>query len=141
MKLLAKVKVKRWLGLDENTRVDFLTRRAHILYEAYDVLQKELDKNDMQILFNDIEMPLVKVLFDMEREGIKVDLEKLQAYGKELDALIEKEAERVYELAGESFNINSPKQLGVILFEKMDIPPVKKTKNRVTLQLQKSLRS
>lgn len=119
---------KRWLGLDENTRVDFLTRRAHILYEAYGVLQKELDKNDMQILFNDIEMPLVKVLFDMEREGIKVDLEKLQAYGKELDALIEKEAERVYELAGESFNINSPKQLGVILFEKMDIPPVKKTK-------------
>lgn len=119
---------KRWLGLDENTRVDFLTRRAHILYEAYDVLQKELDKNDMQILFNDIEMPLVKVLFDMEREGIKVDLEKLQAYGKELDALIEKEAERVYELGGESFNINSPKQLGVILFEKMDIPPVKKTK-------------
>lgn len=119
---------KRWLGLDENTRVDFLTRRAHILYEAYDVLQKELDKNDMQILFNDIEMPLVKVLFDVEREGIKVDLEKLQAYGKELDALIEKEAERVYELAGESFNINSPKQLGVILFEKMDIPPVKKTK-------------
>ena len=119
---------KRWLGLDENTRVDFLTRRAHILYEAYDVLQKELDKNDMQILFNDIEMPLVKVLFDMEREGIKVDLEKLQAYGKELDALIEKEAERVYELAGESFNINSPKQLGVILFEKMGIPPVKKTK-------------
>ena len=119
---------KCWLGLDENTRVDFLTRRAHILYEAYDVLQKELDKNDMQILFNDIEMPLVKVLFDMEREGIKVDLEKLQAYGKELDALIEKEAERVYELAGESFNINSPKQLGVILFEKMDIPPVKKTK-------------
>ena len=119
---------KRWLGLDENTRVDFLTRRAHILYEAYDVLQKELDKNDMQILFNDIEMPLVKVLFDMEREGIKVDLEKLQAYGKELDALIEREAERVYELAGESFNINSPKQLGVILFEKMDIPPIKKTK-------------
>lgn len=119
---------KRWLGLDENTRVDFLTRRAHILYEAYDVLQKELDKNDMQILFNDIEMPLVKVLFDMEREGIKVDLEKLQAYGKELDALIEREAERVYELAGESFNINSPKQLGVILFEKMDISPVKKTK-------------
>lgn len=119
---------KRWLGLDENTRVDFLTRRAHILYEAYDVLQKELDKNDMQILFNDIEMPLVKVLFDMEREGIKVDLEKLQAYGKELDTLIEREAERVYELAGESFNINSPKQLGVILFEKMDIPPVKKTK-------------
>lgn len=119
---------KRWLGLDENTRVDFLTRRAHILYEAYDVLQKELDKNDMQILFNDIEMPLVKVLFDMEREGIKVDFEKLQAYGKELDALIEREAERVYELAGESFNINSPKQLGVILFEKMDIPPVKKTK-------------
>lgn len=119
---------KRWLGLDENTRVDFLTRRAHILYEAYDVLQKELDKNDMQILFNDVEMPLVKVLFDMEREGIKVDLEKLQAYGKELDALIEREAERVYELAGESFNINSPKQLGVILFEKMDIPPVKKTK-------------
>ncbi|MBU3812534.1 MAG: DNA polymerase I [Candidatus Niameybacter stercoravium] len=119
---------KHWLDLDENTRVDFLTRRAHILYEAYGVLQKELDKNDMQVLFNDIEMPLVKVLFDMEREGIKVDLEKLQAYGKELDALIEREAERVYELAGESFNINSPKQLGVILFEKMDIPPVKKTK-------------
>lgn len=119
---------KHWFDLEENVRMEFLTRRAHILYEAYTVLEGELNKNEMQVLFNDIEMPLVKVLFDMEREGIKVDLEKLQAYGKELDALIEREAERVYALAGESFNINSPKQLGVVLFEKMDIPPVKKTK-------------
>ena len=119
---------KNWLDIDEQIRTDFLTRRAHVLYEAYKVLQRELEQSEMQLLFNEIEMPLVQVLFDMEKEGIKVDLEKLKAYGQELDILIETEADYIYELAGESFNINSPKQLGKILFEKMDIPALKKTK-------------
>lgn len=119
---------KKWLDIQEEERTAFLTSRVHVLYAAYEVLKKELDKNEMQELFYDIEMPLVKVLFDMEMQGVKVDLEKLTAYGKELDGLIEEVAQKVYDLAGEIFNINSPKQLGVILFEKMDIPPVKKTK-------------
>ena len=127
--LLGKGKsIKKWSEIEEEVRIEFLTKRAHVLYGAYEVLVKELDKNEMQVLFYDIEMPLVKVLFDMERQGVKVDLEKLQAYGKELDLLIETEAQKVYALAGESFNINSPKQLGIVLFEKMDIPPIKKTK-------------
>lgn len=119
---------KNWFDIDEAVRIEFLTRRAHILYEAYKRLEKELEQNEMQFLFNQIEMPLVQVLFDMEKEGIKVDLEKLKAYGEELDQFIEAEARCIYDLAGESFNINSPKQLGKILFEKMDIPPLKKTK-------------
>ena len=127
--LLGKGKsMKAWLTLEDEVRIKFLTERAHVLDAAYAVLKKEIEDNQMEELFYNIEMPLVKVLFDMEVEGIKVDVEKLKAYGKELDALIENVAEKVYAAAGEAFNINSPKQLGVILFEKMDIPAVKKTK-------------
>ncbi|MEG0387287.1 MAG: DNA polymerase I [Niameybacter sp.] len=127
--LLGKGKsMKAWLSLETEERTRFLTERAHVLQAAYPVLKKEIDDNEMQELFYGIEMPLVKVLFDMEVEGVKVDVEKLKAYGKELDALIETVAEKVYQAAGETFNINSPKQLGAILFEKMDIPAVKKTK-------------
>ena len=73
-------------------------------------------------------MPLSLILADMESCGIKVDKERLQRMGGEIhDRLIEIE-ENIYELAGEKFNINSPKQLGVILFEKLNLPPFKKTK-------------
>ena len=73
-------------------------------------------------------MPLIEVLFDMETAGITIDPEGLKQYGEELERLLDKISEEIYEEAEEVFNINSPKQLGIILFEKMGIPPVKKTK-------------
>ena len=82
----------------------------------------------MEHLFRDIEMPLVYTLRDMERAGISVEAEALKTYGDQLAGRIRELETAIYEQAGESFNINSPKQLGVILFEKMQLPGGKKTK-------------
>ena len=68
-------------------------------------------------LFNEIEMPLVFTLYDMEQAGVKIEGEELKRYGEELGARIVELEKEIYEMAGEEFNINSPKQLGVILFE------------------------
>lgn len=88
-----------------------------------------LISEDMYSLYNDIEMPLVFVLYDMQRFGIRVDKNELDDYSKVLTEKINVLEKEIYELAGEEFNINSPKQLGVILFEKMGMPNGKKTKS------------
>jgi DNA polymerase-1 len=119
---------KKWLDLQEEERADFLIDRVMQLFPLYQTLANRLEKENMKELFETIEMPLIKVLFEMEVEGICVDKEALKTYGKELDVLIEGVETEIHKEAGETFNINSPKQLGVILFEKMDIPPIKKTK-------------
>ena len=119
--------MKSWLQLEEADRMRFITERAHMLMPIYEEMNAQLIEYKMEELFYQIEMPLVEVLFDMEKEGIRIDPEQLKAYGEELDTLIEETAKEVYEYAGEVFNINSPKQLCAILFEKMDIPPVKRT--------------
>lgn len=95
---------------------------------AYPALVKELKKTKAYHLFEDIEMPLLFTLHDMEKHGILVKRQALQEYGKQLGEKIQLLEEEIYERAGESFNINSPKQLGVILFEKMNMPYGKKTK-------------
>ena len=82
----------------------------------------------MYELYENIEMPLVFVLYDMEKEGIRADGDKLKEYSRELAVSINKIEKRIYEEAGEEFNINSPKQLGVVLFEKLQLPNEKKTK-------------
>ncbi len=92
------------------------------------VLEKKLEENGMFRLFNEIEMPLVFTLYDMEQAGVKVEGEELKRYGEELGARIVELEKEIYEMAGEEFNINSPKQLGVILFEKLEMPYGKKTK-------------
>ena len=79
-------------------------------------------------LYKEIELPLVFVLQSMERYGIRVEREELKAYGDALVSRISELEQNIYSLAGETFNINSPKQLGVILFEKMRLPFGKKTK-------------
>ncbi len=84
--------------------------------------------NGQDELFYNIELPLVEVLADMELWGFKVDVEGLKAYSRELDARLAILENEIYMLAGENFNINSPKQLGVVLFEKLGLPAVKKTK-------------
>ena len=101
---------------------------AGVIYDAYEVLHEKLKATDMLKLFSDIEMPLSVVLGEMEEEGVIVKLDELKAYGDELQAKIEVLEQRIYDGAGEKFNINSPKQLGEILFEKMGLPGGKKTK-------------
>lgn len=95
---------------------------------SYEPLQKELKKIKSYELFRDIEMPLIFTLYDMEKWGILLQRQALQEYGKRLGSRIEELEQDIHERAGEEFNINSPKQLGVILFEKLHMPYGKKTK-------------
>lgn len=95
---------------------------------AYPNLEKELKKIKSYHLFEEIEMPLLFTLYDMEKYGILVRREFLQEYGRQLGERIAELETAIYERAGEEFNINSPRQLGVILFDKMHMPYGKKTK-------------
>ena len=109
-----------------------LTRMAcYMSYTAYAArgpLLLVLEEKQMWQQYEDIELPLVYVLHDMEKEGIRVKREELARYGEKLQVRIEELEKIIYDRAGEKFNINSPKQLGVILFEKMGLPGGKKTK-------------
>ena len=95
---------------------------------ASDKIFQELKATEQWELYVDVEEPLVPVLFRMEKAGILVDKEALLSYGEELKKKISALQEEIYAMSGEEFNINSPQQLGVILFEKMQIPGGKKTK-------------
>lgn len=101
---------------------------ASIALKTKERLLSELRAKGMERLFAEIEMPLTATLWDMERIGIRLDAEILKSYSKELGEKIDALAKRIYEEAGEEFNINSPKQLGEILFEKLHLPNGKKTK-------------
>ena len=94
-----------------------------------DEMRLELDKNEQLYLFDEIEVPLMNVLKDMEHFGIKIDKDALIAYGKNLDIQIDQLTAEIYELSGEVFNINSPSQLSVVLFEKLGLKGSKKTKS------------
>lgn len=101
---------------------------AYVSYKADSVVKDKLKGTGMSGLYNEIELPLVYALFDMETRGVKVNKEALKVYGDKLGVRIVELEKEVYALAGEEFNINSPKQLGVILFEKLNLPFAKKTK-------------
>ncbi|QJX63377.1 DNA polymerase I [Niallia circulans] len=113
---------------EQEILADHLVRKAFALKAIQETMEDELKKNDQEALFYDLEMPLSLVLADMESTGVKVDVSRLKAMGQELSERLKEIEGRIYELAGETFNINSPKQLGVILFEKLGLPVVKKTK-------------
>jgi DNA polymerase-1 len=89
---------------------------------------EKLKEYDLEKLYYEIELPLIEVLADMEFEGFMVDQKKLRELGTELDEKIENLTKEIFSEAGETFNINSTKQLGQILFEKLELPPIKKTK-------------
>ncbi|NMB17488.1 MAG: DNA polymerase I [Firmicutes bacterium] len=91
-------------------------------------LEKSLADAGLLKLYQDMEMPLVPVLAGMEASGVAVDREHLEVLSVEMEKELEELTERIYHLAGEPFNINSPKQLGVILFDKLSLPVLKKTK-------------
>lgn len=98
------------------------------LWQVYEKQVVLLEEFDLYGLYKDIELPLVEILADMELTGIKVDGEKLKAMSEELGLILDQLSSDIYQLVGQEFNINSPKQLGVILFETLGLPPVKKTK-------------
>ena len=98
------------------------------LYRIVPHLQSKLEANDQQKLLK-LEIQLAEVLADMEKEGFLVEREGLTEYGKQITAEVELLQQKIYEEAGQDFNLNSPKQLGKVLFEDLGIPPKKKTKS------------
>jgi len=119
--------VKRRIPEDK-ILAEHLSRKAATLLSLQEKLDKELKDNQQSELFYDLEMPLSLILADMESAGIKVDLDRLQSMGEDLLSKLSAIETRIHTLSGEKFNINSPKQLGVILFEKLGLPVIKKTK-------------
>ena len=107
----------------------FIAYNAYVSYAVTDILYNKLEELGELALYNDIEFPAIFVLRDMEDFGIRVDTEALVKYGNELDVQIRQLENEITTLAGEEFNINSPKQLGVILFEKLNLKSGKKTKS------------
>lgn len=107
---------------------DYYMYQAYTAFCARDILEKKLSQAGMLELMNNVEMPLSLVLYEMEKEGVAVKREELKTYGETLTGRIAELEQQIYEQAGETFNINSPKQLGEVLFEHMNIPGGKKTK-------------
>ncbi|QQK77263.1 DNA polymerase I [Salicibibacter cibarius] len=107
---------------------DHLARKAATLWKIEGALRSELDENEQSGLFSTLELPLSLVLAEMELQGIATDEQQLIDMGEELDERLQSLEQDIHSLAGEMFNINSPKQLGPILFEKLELPVIKKTK-------------
>ena len=103
--------------------------KVRFIYNTKDKLYEDMKKEDNIYLFESIEMPLAKVLANMEIEGIRVDKKVLEEMGIEIKIKLEILTRDIYNYAGEEFNINSPKQLGEILFDKLKLPGAKKNKN------------
>ena len=114
--------------LDERDPADILKNEAAVVISLKEKLEIMLDELSMKKLFDEIEIPLCEVLASMEHYGFYVDQRALTAFGQYLSERILKLEQDIYELAGEEFNINSPKQLGVILFDILMLPAPKKTK-------------
>lgn len=108
--------------------LSYVIKQAKVCYLTCDILKKKLSEEGMLALFEEVEMPLSKILYEMEKEGVTVQREALKTYSKELTKQIEVLESGIYQKAGEEFNLNSPRQLGEILFEKLKLPGGKKTK-------------
>ena len=102
---------------------------AYLIYRLYNITKQKLAESGTLNLFNTIEMPLVEVLSEMQYNGMKCDSEELAKFGISLKERLNQLTNEIYEIAGEEFNINSTKQLGVILFEKLGLKAKKKTKS------------
>ncbi|WP_368652304.1 DNA polymerase I [Ornithinibacillus sp. 4-3] len=107
---------------------DHVVRKTNVIFQLKDQFLAELEKNDQYHLYEELELPLALILAEMEFTGIKVNKQTLEDMGNELKEKLAALEEEIYELAGEEFNLNSPKQLGPILFEKLGLPVIKKTK-------------
>lgn len=126
--LLGKLSLKRAQEEKPEEFLKYCCYTSLIPFLAQPILKEQLEKQGMWKLFETIEMPLIIPLYHMEQYGIRANKKELQEYGKRLAVKIEEVEKSIYQQVGETFNINSPKQLGEILFEKMKLPGGKKTK-------------
>lgn len=115
--------------IEEENLINDACKKARFIYEEKNRLIEEIDKNDLHYLYYDIELKLALILANMEKEGILVDKSYLDNLEIEIRAKLKDLEEKIYAISEEEFNISSPKQLGVILFEKLNIPYPKKSKN------------
>ena len=121
-------KAKKFSDLELEELSTYFGEILNIVYNVYPIMEKAFKEMDMEYLFYDVEMPLVEVLGSMEYEGMAVDKNQLEELGNKFKEIISNLEKEIFTMAGEKFNINSPKQLGVILFEKLELPVIKKTK-------------
>jgi DNA polymerase-1 len=113
---------------NEEILSEHLIRKGQAIYSLKDKLEMQLEQNDQSSLFYDLELPLSVILAEMEATGVRVDSKRLKDMGDDLAEQLTSLEKNIHEHAGETFNINSPKQLGVILFDKLQLPVIKKTK-------------
>ena len=126
--LLGKLSLSEAMEKKRDEFLKFVCYHAYVAKKSREELLCKLEETGMRELYDTIELPLVYVLSDMEQEGIRADRKALKAYSESLDARIAELEKIIYEKSGEEFNINSPKQLGTVLFEKLKMPYGKKTK-------------
>ncbi len=131
------IKIKELIGTGKNQRkmneVDvelvapYAAEDADIPFRLYEILRERLDKAELLDLFHDVEMPLVRVLAEMEFNGIRLDVPVLERLSEQFSEAITQLQSEIYQIAGEEFNIDSPQQLAGVLFDKLELPVVKKT--------------
>lgn len=127
--LLGKGKnIKTYSFLTVEQRGEYSSKVLDLVYMLENKISATIESQGMNELFNNVELPLIEVLASMEYYGFKIDMDILKNLGTKFDEEIGSLTEEIYDLAGEEFNIKSPKQLGEILFDKLDLPVIKKTK-------------
>ncbi|WP_143318955.1 DNA polymerase I [Clostridium sp. HBUAS56010] len=126
--LIGKSTIRRGLEENRDQAAACVCSMSYVAYECGQRLRQALKETDMETLYYEIELPLIYSLFSMESVGIKVERGQLKEYGDRLKVKIAELEQKIHEETGETFNINSPKQLGEVLFEHMKIPGGKKTK-------------
>ena len=129
VKLNEDIFKKDKLLIEEETLINDACKKARFIYEEKERLKEEIEKNNLHYLYYDIELKLASILANMEKEGILVDKDYLDSLESEIKEKLKTLEEKIYAISEEKFNISSPKQLGVILFEKLNIPYPKKSKN------------
>jgi DNA polymerase-1 len=127
--LLGKGKNKKsYKDLSIEDKAEYISMTLDLIYKVKEPIKDNLNQQEMTQLYYDVELPLVEVLADMEFNGFKVDLDVLNQLGDEFQKEIDNLTKEIYDLAGREFNINSPKQMGEILFDELGLPVIKKTK-------------
>lgn len=118
----------KWKVPADDVLAEHVSRKALAVWQLHPILEQKLQDNEQFDLYKELELPLSSILGKMESEGIKVNVDTLEKMGDALTSKLDEIEKAIYKQAGEEFNINSPKQLGVILFDKLGLPVIKKTK-------------